>query len=119
MEFFQKYRQIFYLILSFYVFIQSTFFGGTIAHFFYYLAPPKVNGIQLSFSPNHLIPYFNIVFYAGLTVSGILFCLASEPFIARRINNKRIISIPVSIIIVPFYFLFIYISTAGVKNLLN
>jgi hypothetical protein len=119
MKFFQKHRQIFCLILSIYVFIQSTFFGGTIAHFLYFLTPPKVNGIQLSFSPYHLIPYFNIVLYAGLTVSGMLFCLASEPFIARRVKNKRIISIPISIIIVPFYFIVIYIITACVKNLLD
>jgi hypothetical protein len=119
MNFFQKNKQIFYLILSIYVFLQSTFFGGTIAHFLYFFAPPKVSGIQLSFSPYHLIPYFNFVLYAGLTVSGILFCLASEPFIARRMKYTRIISIPASIIILPFYFIVIYISFTCVKNLLN
>jgi hypothetical protein len=61
MNFFQKYRQIFYLILSVYVYLQSTFFGGTIAHFLYSLVPPKVNGIQLSFSPYDHVRYFNII----------------------------------------------------------
>jgi ABC-type Na+ efflux pump permease subunit len=115
----QKQKQFVYLIFSVYFFVQFTFWGGNIAHFFYFLIPPKVNGIPVSFSPYHVIPYFNFVLSAGLILSGVFFLFAAEPFVAQRFSNKKIYSTLTTIILVPFFFCFIYFSSIGVKNLLN
>ena len=103
-----KFINILFFILSIYFFFQSTFFAGNIAFLAYYLWPPKSNGIPASFSPYLLIPYFNFALYCGLSISGILFCLSAEPFMTRLFKHRRIISVPLTIIFTPIFFILLY-----------
>ncbi len=114
----KKYTRILFLILSVYVFVQCTLFMGKVADLLFCLTAPKIEGGPVFYSPYGMIPYFNIVLYGGLIISGVFFFLSAEPFFAHRFKNKRIISMPLTIVITPFYFILLYLSSAGVHNLL-
>jgi hypothetical protein len=107
------------LLLSIYFFVQSTIFGGAIAYFLYSLAPPTKDGIPLSFSPQHLPPYFNMVLYVGLFLSLALFIVYAEPIVTRIFKNRRTLGIPITIAAVPFYFILLYLVSTGIKNLFS
>ncbi len=114
----KKFKNILFIALSIYLFIQSTFFVGKIAFLIYCLAPPKINGIPESFSPYHLVSYFNIVLYCGVSLSGILFYLGAEPFVTLQMKNRRIIGIALTIIITPVYFILLFTIFSGIQHLL-
>lgn len=114
----KKYINSLFIALSIYVFIQSTFFAEKIAFLIYYLAPPKINGIPVSFSPYHLVPYFNLVLYCGASISGLLFYLGVEPFITLQMKNRRIVGSALTIIITPAYFLLLFTIFSAIQHLL-
>lgn len=104
-------------VLSIYFFIQCTFFIEKPAHMLHYLFSSKMYGFLTSFSPYDLIPYFNIVFRAGLFISGLFFVFAAEPLIKSRVKGRRVISIPIAIVTTPFYFIFLYLTFYGIQAL--
>lgn len=111
----RKYLSGLFLIFSIYCFIKSTFFFGSVAHYLYFLFPPRENGIPLSFSPYYLIPYCNCVLGAGLILSNIFFCLAVEPFVSKWFKNRRWISLLLTFLATPFYFIALYAVCFSVK----
>ena len=115
----RKYLGGLFITLSIYCFVQSTFFFGTIAHYLYFRFPPQENGIPLSFSPYHLIPYCNWVLRIGWILSCVLFVLAIEPYTTAWLKNRRLASIPIAILITPIYFILIYFIAYSVKIILS
>lgn len=111
----RKYLSGLFLAFSTYCFIQSTFFFGSIAHYLYFLFPPKENGIPLSFSPYHLIPYCNWVIGIGIVLSCIFFFMAALPFTTQWFKDRRWVSFPLTVLATPFYFIMLYIVCFCVK----
>jgi hypothetical protein len=101
--------------LSIYTFLQCTFFIGKAAHLLFYLSAPSVNGYPLLFSPYDMAYYFNVVFYTGLLISGLLFIAFTEPSIRRLVKSNRFISIPLSIIVTPLYFVLLFCCASGIS----
>lgn len=114
----KKYVSALFLLLSIYCFVFPTIFGGTLARYLYFLAPPKSDGAPLPFAPHQLVPYYNTVIYSGLVISGLLFCVAVEPYITPRFKNRRAVSVPVTLLVTPVYFVLLFLITAGVKKIL-
>ena len=112
----KEYKNILFVVLSIYFFIQSTFFMDKIALFLYYLSPPQINGIPVSFSPYHLLPYFNLVLYCGVSISGILFFLGAEPLVTLRMEKRKIKGIALTIIIMPAYFILLFTIFSGLQH---
>jgi hypothetical protein len=111
-----NYKRMLYMILSIYALVQCTTFMGETALALFSLAAPKVDGKPILFSPYNMISYCNIVLYGGLIISGILFILAVEPFVARRVGNKRIVSMLLTVFISPIYFVLLYLISNGING---
>lgn len=105
------------LLISVYLFLQCTFFIKIPAFLIYTMMDTIIHGQLRSFSPYNLIPYYNTVFYVGLLLSGLLFVLAILPFVKRRANCRTLYSLPLTIIICPFYFGLLYLTFSGIKNI--
>ena len=85
-----QYLPYFYLMLSFYIFVQATFFPQKPANFLINIFNPKLDSGVSVFSINDHLRYLTIVVYTGLAISGAFFCLALDKILSHWIDRTRI-----------------------------
>jgi hypothetical protein len=114
-------KRFLFFVLSIYVFVQCTFFMADTAQLLFTLSSPRIafDGQPILLSPYNIISYCNIVLYSGIIISGFLFMVSAEPIIRHRLKNRVLISIPLVIIVTPFYFMLLYLIFQGVQSLFN
>ena len=89
----KQYLPYFYLMLSFYIFVQATFFPQKPANFLIYFFNPKLESGVSVFSISDHLRYLTIVVYTGLAISSAFFCLALDRILFHWIDRARIFNL--------------------------
>ncbi len=104
-----NYRCYLYLLLSVYIFVQTSFFPQILSDSLIYFFGPKLNEKSVIFSPYDHIRYNNIVVYCGLALSGTLLLKAAKLVLHNLFKDrekiKRYTDIAISLTTIPLVFL--------------
>lgn len=85
----KQYLPYFYLILSLYIFIQTTFFPKAIADILIDIVNPKLDSGNTAFLIQDYVRYLTIVVYSGLAISSAFFFTALDILILKWIKSIK------------------------------
>lgn len=113
----KTYRIYVYLLISIYIFIQTSFFPQKLAHPLMGLFEHTPDGRTIISSPQDIVMYYNMVVYGGLAISGSLFLEACRLILRRIAKSNEIVGGAIDLVFRLLVVATVFLCTSAIYHL--
>lgn len=113
----KTYKVYLYLLVSIYIFIQTSFFPQKLAHLLMTVFASTADGKTIITSPHTMVQYYNIVVCGGLAIAGTLFLVALRLVVRRFAKGRGIVVDTIELVFRLLAVVLIFLCTVTIYHL--